>query len=309
MTDYDVIIIGGGCAGLAAALYAKRYDLRVAVFAKELGGLITTTHIVENYPGIRPMSGWDMMDIFIDQMKTFDVKIIEKNVDTLKRNDDSTYTITVGEDTHSSKTIIFSTGTYHRHLEVPGEEEYANKGLSYCATCDGALHKGKKMVIAGGGDSASKEALLLSDYAEHVYIIARSTLKPEPINGQRVRENDKITVIEHNTISQVCGDGSTVTHVMLNNEYEGSTQLDIGAVFVAIGHIAQTELATDIGVEMNKKGEILIDKTSRTNLAGFYAAGDCTDTAWKQAIISAAEGSQAANSAYEDLTANIVRPK
>lgn len=309
MTDYDVIIIGGGCAGLAAALYAKRYDLKVVVFAKELGGLITTTHIVENYPGIEPMSGWDMMDKFIKQMEIFEVEVVEKPVDSLKHEDNATYSVVVDGQNHTSKTVIFATGTYHRELEVPGEKEYANKGLSYCATCDGALHKGKKMVIAGGGDSAAKEALLLSDYAEHVYIVARSTLKPEPINGKRVKEKDNISVIEHNTIAQVCGDENTVTHVVLAEAHEGSTRLDVGAVFVAIGHIAQTELASDLGVEMNKKGEIKIDKASRTNLPGFYGAGDCTDTAWKQAIISAAEGSQAANSAYEDITGGVVKPK
>lgn len=306
--DYDVVIVGGGCAGLAAALYAKRYGLRTVVFAKELGGLITTTHIVENYPGIMPMSGWDMMDIFLAQMKEFAVELVEKKVDSISKNNGS-YSVVVGEETFVSQTVIFATGTYHKHLNVPGEEAYANKGLSYCATCDGALHRGKKMVIAGGGDSAAKEALLLSDYAEHVFIVARSTLKPEPINGKRVKEKDNITVIEGNTISEVVGDGQTVTHVVLNKEFEGSKKLDVGAVFVAIGHVAQTELVTDLGVLMNAKGEIVIDKASRTNLEGFYAAGDCTDTAWKQAIISAAEGSQAANSAYEDITGGVVEPK
>lgn len=308
MTDYDVLIIGGGCAGLAAALYAKRYDLRTVVYAKEMGGLITTTHIVENYPGIKPMSGWDMMDIFLDQMKTFDVELVEKNVDALSRNNDTTFSAFIGGEEVTSKSVIFCTGTYHRHLNVPGEERLKNKGVSYCATCDGPLFKGKPMVIVGGGDSAAKEAQLLADYASHVYIVARSTLKGEPINNERVKNNDKITVIEHNEVAEVHGEDS-VTGVTLKNEFDGSTELETNAVFVAIGHIAQTELASDLGVDMNKKGEILIDKASRTNLLGFYAAGDCTDTAWKQAIISAAEGSQAANSAYEDITGGVVKPK
>ena len=308
MTDYDVVIVGGGCAGLAAALYTQRYGLDTVVYAKELGGLITTTHIVENYPGIEPMSGWDMMDKFINQMELFDVEVVEKPVERIKRTNEY-FVVEVGGEMVHTKTVIYATGTYHRELEVPGEQEYANKGLSYCATCDGALFKGRRMVIAGGGDSAAKEALLLSDYAEHVYIVARSTLKPEPINGKRVAAKDNVTVIEHNTIAEVCGDGSTVTHVLLDEEFEGSKRLDVGAVFVAIGHIAQTELAKEVGVEMNKKGEIKIDKASRTSVTGFYAAGDCTDTAWKQAIISAAEGSQAANSAYEDITGGVVEPK
>ena len=309
MTDYDVVIVGGGCAGLAAALYAKRYDLRTVVYAKELGGLITTTHIVENYPGIKPMSGWDMMDRFIEQMDIFDVEVVEKPVERIECAEDQLFLVHVDGEVVHTKTVIYATGTKHRELNVPGEEEYRNKGVSYCATCDGALFKGKKVVMVGGGDSAAKEGLLLSDYCEHVYIVARSTLKPEPINGKRVEQKQNITVIEHNEVSEVVGDGSTVTGVRLKNEWDGRDSLDVGGVFVAIGHIAQTDLAEPVGVEMNDKGEIKIDKQSRTNVRGFYAAGDCTDTEWKQAIISAAEGSQAANSAYEDVTGGVVEPK
>ncbi len=304
---YDVIIIGGGCAGLSAALYAKRYELKTLVLAKELGGLITTTHIVENYPGIKPMSGWDMMDIFLEQMKLFNVEMIEKPVESLTRKEDMLFHVCLKDVCYTAKTVIYATGTHHRELGAPGEEEYRNKGVSYCATCDGALFKGKKMAIVGGGDSAAKEALLLSTYAEHVYIIARSTIKPEPINRKRVDETPNITVLEQTQVSEILGDGNTVTGVTLTKEFNGSTHLDLGAVFIAIGHIAQTDLAKDIGVEMNGRGEIKIDRTSRTNIPGFYAAGDCTDTGWKQAIVSSAEGSQAANSAYEDITSDHVR--
>jgi len=305
---YDVIIIGGGCAGLSAALYAKRYELKTLVLAKELGGLITTTHIVENYPGIKPMSGWDMMDIFLEQMKLFDVEMIEKPVLSLHRKKDMLFEVCTQDMCYSSKTVILSTGTHHRELGAPGEVEYRNKGVSYCATCDGALFKGKPMAIIGGGDSAAKEALLLSTYAEHVYVIARSTIKPEPINRKRMEETHNITVIEHTQVAEVLGDGNTVVGVRLTQPFEGSDVLDVGAVFIAIGHIAQTELAQGLGVEMNTRGEVKIDRTSRTNIPGFYAAGDCTDAGWKQAIVSAAEGSQAANSAYEDITSDHVRP-
>lgn len=305
---YDVIIIGGGCAGLSAALYAKRYELKTLVLAKELGGLITTTHIVENYPGIKPMSGWDMMDIFLEQMKLFSVEMKESGVTSLERKEDMLFHVCTKKVCYTAKTVILATGTHHRELGAPGEEEYRNKGVSYCATCDGALFKGKKMAIVGGGDSAAKEALLLSGYAEHVYIIARSTIKPEPINRKRVEETDNITVLEGTQVKEIKGDGNTVTGVTLTKEHDGSDSLDVGAVFIAIGHIAQTDLAKGIGVEMNEKGEVKIDRTSRTNIPGFYAAGDCTDAGWKQAIVSAAEGSVAANSAYEDITSDHVRP-
>ncbi len=305
---YDVLIIGGGCAGLSAALYAKRYELKVAVIAKEPGGLITTTHIVENYPGVKTMSGWDMMDIFLEQVQSLGVEIKRDEVVSVKREEDMLFHVCTEDTCYAASTVILATGTHHRELGAPGEEEYRNKGVSYCATCDGALFKGENMVIVGGGDSAAKEALLLSQYAKHVYIVARSTIKPEPINRKRVEETENVTVLEHTQVKEICGDGTQVTHVILTKPYEGSDTLAAGAVFIAIGHIAQTDLVKDLGVELNERGEVKIDRTSRTNIPGFYAAGDCTDAVWKQAIISSAEGSQAANSAYEDLTNDHVRP-
>lgn len=316
MTDHstsetfrDVIIIGGGCAGLAAALYTKRYELKTLVIAKELGGLITTTHIVENYPGIKPMSGWDMMEIFLEQMKMFEVEMLERPVVSVERKEDMLFHVCTDDACFEAKTVIFATGTHHKELGAPGEQEYKNKGVSYCATCDGPLFRGQPMIIVGGGDSAAKEALLLSDYASHVYVIARSTLKAEPINAHRITQKDNITVLEGTEVSEIHGDDEKVTHVTITKEHNGSNTIEAGAVFIAIGHLAQTDLVKDLGVDMNPKGEILIDKQSRTNLPGFYAAGDCTDTAWKQAIISAAEGSQAANSAYEDITGGRVQTK
>lgn len=306
---YDMIIIGGGPGGLAAALYAQRYGMDVLLIAKEMGGLLTTTHIVENYPGILPMSGPDMMDVFVEQVKMFETPLLEAAVTELERLEDGEFHVCTDSVCYRAKTVVFATGTQHKHLHAPGEEEYRNKGVSYCATCDGFFFKNRVITIVGGGDSAAKEALLLSDYGSKVYMLCRSTLKGEPINNKRVRANPKITVIEGVVIEEVHGDGQKLTHVMLSKEFEGSRELRTDGLFVAIGHIAQTELARPLGVKMNARGEIEIDRTSRTSMPGFYAAGDCTDTGWKQAIISAAEGSQAANSAYEDLTNNVVLTK
>lgn len=313
---YDVIIIGGGCAGLAAALYAKRYTLKTLLFAKEIGGLITTTHIVENYPGVAAVSGWDMMEVFIKQVKDLEAEIKEVPVDAIRRAEgcadgscSHTFEVDAGGQTYHAKTVIFATGTKHRTLDAPGEQEYANKGVSYCATCDGALFKGKRLVVVGGGDSAAKESLLLSQYGSHVFVLARSRLRAEPINAHRIDDNDKITVIEGNEIATIEGDGKSVTHVTLKKPYEGSTTLDVQGVFIEIGHLPMTDLAKPLGVAMNERNEIKIDRASLTNIPGFYAAGDCTDALWKQAIVSASEGSQAANSAYEYITKDFVSPK
>ncbi len=307
-TDYDVIIIGGGCAGLAAALYAKRYTLKTLVIAKELGGLITTTHIVENYPGVLPQSGWDMMNLFLKQMELLEVEMKETSVTEIRHDEQKhIFTVCTAEICYTTKTVIFATGTKHRELNAPGEKQYYSHGVSYCATCDGALFKGKQLIVVGGGDSAAKEALLLSEYGSHVYVIARSKLRAEPINLHRIDKNPKIDIIEQNEILEILGDGKRVTQVKLKNEYNGAMSLDAQGIFIEIGHIALTELAKPLGVTMNQRGEILIDRTSKTNIPGFFAAGDCTDAAWKQAIVSASEGSQAANSAYEYITKDFIQ--
>lgn len=310
---YDVVIIGGGCAGLSAALYAKRYTLKTIVFAKELGGLITTTHIVENYPGVLPATGWDMMDLFLKQMKLLEVEMKEVAVTAIRRIENGSgaklFEVDAAGATYRTKTVIFATGTKHRKLGAPGEETYANKGVSYCATCDGALFRGKPLAVIGGGDSAAKESLLLSEYGTHVWVIARSKLRAEPINLHRIDKNPKVDIIEGNEVISVEGDGKTVTHLMLKNPYNGSNKLDVKGVFIEIGHLPVTDLAKEVGAAINTKNEILIDRTSKTNIPGFFAAGDCTDTAWKQAIVSSSEGSQAANSAYEYITKEFVQNK
>lgn len=313
---YDVIVIGGGCAGLAAALYAKRYTLKTLVLAKELGGLITTTHIVENYPGVLPASGWDMMNLFLKQMELLNVEMKEVEVSALRyinRCPDGscshTFEVDANGQTYKTKTVVFATGTKRRELNAPGEKEYAGKGVSYCATCDGALFKGKKLAVIGGGDSAAKEALLLSEYGSHVWVMARNKLRAEPINLQRIKENPKITIIEGNEVAAVEGDGKKLTHIKLKKPFNGSAVLELDGLFIEIGHLPMNDLAKPVDAKMNDHGEIMIDRTSKTNVLGFFAAGDCTDTAWKQAIVSASEGSQAANSAYEYITHTYVQNK
>ena len=313
---YDVIVIGGGCAGLAAALYAKRYTLKVLVLAKELGGLITTTHIVENYPGVLPASGWDMMNLFLKQMELLNVEMNEVAVTAIRRVEECpdgscshVFQVDADGQLYLTKTVVYATGTKRRELNAPGEKEYYGKGVSYCATCDGALFKGKRLAVVGGGDSAAKEALLLSEYGSHVWVIARSKLRAEPINLQRIQNNPKVDIIEDNEILSIEGDGNKVTAVRLKKPYNANDKLEIGGLFIEIGHLPANDLARAVGVSLNDHGEIKIDRESKTNIPGFFAAGDCTDTPWKQAIVSASEGSQAANSSYEYITNEYVQNK
>src|SRR5271157_922441 len=290
---YDTIIIGSGPAGLGAAIYALRFNMKVLVIGREFGGLITTTHIVENYPGFPSISGYDLMQQFKAHCASLNAEIVEDEVMDI-RFENGIFRLTCDFNEYFGKSIIYATGGKHRKLGVPGEDQYSGRGLSYCATCDGPLFKGKEVAVVGGSDSAAKEALFLSEHASKVYIIyRRQEIHPEPINKRRVEANPKIEIIPNTEITEIRG-GDFVTSVV----FQDGTQFPVEGVFVEIGEDPMSDLAKRLGVETNENGEILIDKASQTNIPGFFAAGDVTSQIYKQAITGVAEGVTAAYSAY-----------
>lgn len=298
--DYDLVIVGGGCAGYPAAIYASRFNLKTLVIAKEKGGLITTTHLVENYPGFISLTGQELADNLESHVKANNVPILNDIVSDIKKMEDGTFVVLTDleELEISAKAVVLATGTKHKHLGAPGEKEFLHKGVSYCATCDGPFYKNKIVGIVGGGDSSAKEAMVLAQNCEKVYMFVRSELKAEPINIKRIRELENVEIIERVTIDEICGDDSGVTNVKLNN----NTQVDLVGLFVAIGHDAQSSLGKSLGVDVNSRDEIIIDKLSCTNVPGVFAAGDVTDLPWKQGITGAAEGSLAGYSAFEYIS-------
>ncbi|MCA9486179.1 FAD-dependent oxidoreductase [Candidatus Woesearchaeota archaeon] len=307
MEEYDVIIVGGGCAGFPAAVYAARFNLNALVIAKELGGLITSTHVVENYPGFISLSGQELATKLEEHVKANNVPIENDIVQSVQRDGDSFLVKTeLMEKTYKTKTVILATGTRHKHLDVKGEKELQGKGVSYCATCDGPLFKNKVVAIVGGSDSAAKEAMVLSGHASKVYMLVRNKLAAEPINVKRVEAISNIEVVEGIEVTEICGEKS-LTHVQLSREFEGKTQLELGGIFIAIGQQPQNELAQSLDVTLNGRGEVIIDRLSRTNQNGVFAAGDNTDMEWKQGIVGAAEGSIAAYSAFEYIHHNFER--
>lgn len=300
---FDVAIIGTGCAGLSAGIYAARYGLKTIVFGEMPGGLITTTHIVENYPGLGSISGMDMGDKFIEHAKMVGVEIKYSKVKDIMKEDD-VFKLVTSKETFESKVIILATGSEHRKLNAKGEQELANRGVSYCATCDGAFYKGKVTAIIGGADSAAKEALMLADISSKVYIIYRGAdIHPEPINKERVLKNSKIEVLNNTEVEEFFGKDK-LEKIILKN---GKGEIAVDGAFIAIGHLPKTELAEKLGVELTLKKEIIIDKNSKTNVPGVFAAGDVTNTDFKQAIISAAEGCFAARSAYEFISGEQIK--
>src|SRR3989344_106838 len=245
---WDTITIGGGCVGVGAAIYAYRFNMKTALLSKELGGLITWTHLVENYPGLGAVSGLEMMEKFIAHAKLFDIPLLEGEEVTAIEKASHGFTIKTKKRSYIAKTVIYATGTTVKQLGVPGEERLKSKGVSYCATCDAAFFRNKVVAMVGGGDSACKEALLLAEFASKVYIIARSNLlKPEPINAKRLAANPKIVPILKTNVVSMEGE-QKLTHIILDQPYDGSTTLKLDGVFIAIGHYANTDLVKSLGI-------------------------------------------------------------
>jgi thioredoxin reductase (NADPH) len=305
--SYDLIVIGAGVAGLASAMYAARLGMKTLVLGAShgsempIGGVITTTKNVENYPGFESISGSELAERIKKHAESYNlVEVKEEKVENISKKEG--FIVKSSKAEHSGKTILFATGTMWRKLDVPGSKEFENKGVAYCALCDAPLFKNKTVAVIGGSDSAVKDALILAEYAKKIYILYRGDkVRAEPITLERAEKNEKIEIVNKVNVTEIKGD-NLVRKLSLDREFRGSKELEIQGVFVAIGHVPLTELAKKLGVELNEKGEIMINhKTAETNLKGVYAAGDVTDKTFKQAIIGVAEGCTAAYSAYEYL--------
>ncbi|EKD63686.1 MAG: hypothetical protein ACD_51C00226G0006 [uncultured bacterium] len=290
---YDLIIIGGGVTGLSGAIYAKRFGLNTLVLSEFFGGTVTKTHLIENYPGFKSISGYELAENIIEHAKSVEAEMkSEPATEIIKES--GKFIVKTSQNTYESRTVLLATGTHHRKLGVKGEEEFANKGVSYCATCDGPFFRNKVVAVVGGSDSAVKESLMLAQFASKVYIIYRGeSVRPEPINRQRMEATPKIEVITKTNITEIIGDTK-----LKKVKFDTGKELELDGLFIEIGRIAETDIAKPLGVEMNEKGEIKIDRMSKTNVEGFYAAGDVTDSDWKQAIVGVAEGVKGAFSAY-----------
>lgn len=305
---YDFIVIGGGCSGLSAGMYATRLGLKTLVMAELPGGLITTTHLVENWPGVISISGPDLAMSLYNHAQASGAEIKNEIVSKVEKLADKDgfpqFKVVTSDGEYLSKTVLLATGSHHRKLGVPGEMEFENKGVSYCALCDGAFFKNKVVAVVGGGDSAAKEALFLSEHANKVYIVVRKDiLRAEPINGQRVQQNSKIEVLFNSEVEEIFGSTGMekIKFKAGKGKYSGQ-ELEMQGIFMAIGQDPQTELAAQLGVELNEKKEIKIDRKSGTNVRGVFAAGDCCDSEFKQAITGSAEAVIASYYAFHICT-------
>jgi len=313
---YDIIIIGAGVTGLATAMYAGRLNLQTLVLGDSssnelpIGGVITLTEVVENYPGFKRLTGPELAEKIRDHALDYKDKVEikkERVTEVLKTSKEGMCFLVKTDENKEywSKTIIIATGTKWKKLPMKGALEYEGKGTHYCALCDGFAFRNKAVAVIGGSDTAAKEALLLTEYAKKVYIIYRGEkIRPEPINEKRVYQNKKIEVITSTNVLEIKGE-KFVTHIILDKKYKSSNLIKLDGVFGAIGNIPLSDLAKPLGVKLNEKGEIIINHhDSSTNILGIFAAGDVVDTDFKQAITGVAEGVTAAHSAYKFVNEN-----
>ena len=301
MAEYDIAIIGGGGTGFAAAMYAGRFRMKTVVFTGDLiGGLITWTNDVSNYPGIKQATGPELAKMLEDHAREYDVDILNQSVTEVTKSKKG-FDIKSDGKAYKSKTVLFATGTTVRKLNVPGEKELTNHGVNYCALCDGYFFTNKVVAVIGGSDSAGKDALVLTQYATKVYIIYRGDkIHPEPINYDKIKASKKIEIITNTNVLSINGKEKVVS-VTLDKDYKASKELKLDGVFIAVGHLPNSQMAEKLGVKLNDKKEIIIDRESKTNVFGVFTAGDVADTRFKQLITGVGEAVSAVYSAYDSL--------
>ncbi|MBI9103389.1 MAG: thioredoxin-disulfide reductase [Spirochaetales bacterium] len=294
-TNWDVIIVGGGAAGMSAAQYAARANLNVLLIEEmALGGQGLTIERLENYPGLpEPVDGFQFSQNMEKQAREFGAEILNTSVRSLTK-EGNIFKINTGKGEFTATAVIMATGAKHRNLGVPGEDTLAGRGISYCATCDGPFFRGKKMLVVGGGDAACDEAGFLAKLTDEVVMIHRKDrFRAQPAVAQRVLENEKIDVRFDTVAEEIMGEDK-VSKVRLKNVKTNETVTeDFAAVFIFVGSIPQTALVPD--VEKDEAGYIKTDEKMMTSLPGMFAAGDVRNTPFRQVITSASDGAVAAH--------------
>jgi thioredoxin reductase (NADPH) len=303
-----VVIMGSGCAGYTAALYSARANLKpLIVTGRHPGGLLTTTSVVENYPGFpEGIDGYELMVRMQKQAERFGARVkfgMVEGVDLAQEP----FLLTVDGETIQTETLIIASGASHKHLGLENEHKLENKGVTFCATCDGALpmFRNKPLVVVGGGDSACEEAMYLTRFASSVHLVhRRDKLRASKIMAERTLAHEKIKPIWDTTVTDVLDvKQDKVTGVRLKNlKTEKESELEAAGLFVAIGHIPNTQIFRGL-IDMDEVGYIIPKRGTATNVPGVFVAGDCADRVYRQAVTAAGSGCAAAIDAERYLAA------
>lgn len=301
-----VLIIGSGPAGLSAALYAARADLEpVVLTGLELGGQVSLTYTVENYPGFpEGVGGMEMVDLFQKQAERFGAKMEFDLAAEVDLSDRPFKVKTQNGNLYLAETLIISTGASAVHLDIPGENEFTGRGVSYCATCDGWFFKDKEVIVVGGGDSAVEESLFLTRYADNVTIVhRRDELRAGAILTERAKKNPKIRFAWNTILEEITGNGAVETVKLRDTQTGQERDQEIDGVFIFIGHTPNTSLFKG-QLEMDENDYLVVDHLMKTNVPGVFAAGEVADPHFRQVITSAGMGAAAAIQANHFLDDN-----
>ncbi len=294
---YDVIIIGGGPAGLSAGLYASRGNLKTLLLEKGIiGGQLQVTHEVENYPGMDHMTGPQISDAMEAQTRRFGCEIITGSGVTEVDFKSQPKLVKCGNQVYKASSVILASGSEHKHLGVPGETEYSGKGVSYCAVCDGAFFKNRHVVVVGGGSSAVEEGNFLTKFASKVTLVhRRNELRAERILQNRFIANPKTEIIWDSAVDEIKGDMLGMTSVTLRNLKTGEVKdFPCEGAFIYVGLSPNTQFLAGTGIAVDEAGKVITNHKMETNIPGVFAAGDLRNTPLKQAVTAASDGSLAA---------------
>jgi alkyl hydroperoxide reductase subunit F len=299
---YDLLILGGGPAAMSAAVYAARKMLKLAIITKDFGGQVRETSEVENWLGFQSINAKDLADMFEEHVKSFDIPVSLGTIATEVKKEVDTFKVRIDNDQiYSSQSLILATGKRHRPLNVRGEKELMGRGVAYCATCDAPFFRGKKVVVAGGGNSAFTTAIdLLKVEAEVTLVNFVKGWQADAVLQERVKQTDKVRLLDYHQVVRIEGKDRVTAMVVKNRETEKEEKLETNGIFVEIGLLPNSESVKNL-VELNEHGEVIVDCSCRTSVEGLFGAGDVTTVPHKQIVIAAGEGAKAALSAYNYL--------
>ena len=293
---YDVVIVGGGPGGLSAGIYAMRAALETILIEKgAAGGQVAISDAVENYPGFEHITGYELSQKFLQHAQSYGMEIVQEEVVAVEPGLDFHTIRLANGDILKSHTVILATGGSPRKLDIPGEDEYYGKGVSYCGVCDGFFFREKTVVVVGGGDTAAEEALYLAKLAKHVYLVhRRDALRASMILQQRVKDECKIEILWNSVVTEIKANDEGVNAVDLQDTQTGEQrELSTDGVFVFVGFVPNNQLVP-AGIKMNADGYVVTNEKCETNMPGIYVIGDLREKYAKQIVVAAADGCTAA---------------
>jgi len=300
MEERDIIIIGAGPAGLTAGIYTGREGLKSIIIEKKLrGGNANMAPVILNYPGYKSIPGMELLKKIGEQAEKYTEIRENEEIKKIERVDGK-FRVESSKNEYLTKSIIFCSGTTYRKIGVEGEEEYVGRGISYCSICDGMLFKGRNVLVVGGGNSAAEHALHLNDIGVNVKLIhRRDELRAQKYLQDKLKE-EGIPILWNTVLKEIKGKMFVDGVVLYNNKTQQEQEMDINGIFIAVGEVPNSQIAKDIGAEIDEMNYIIVDKDQQTNIPGVYAAGDITGGV-NQLVVACGEGAVAAVNAYTHI--------